>query len=134
MLVIRLQRTGKKHRANFRMVVAEKTAHVSKKFKEVLGSYNPHTKELNLKNPEKVQTLMDQGVQPSPTVNNLLIDKGIIKGEKVKAFNIPKKEEPKAEEAKPAPAAEAAPSEEAAAPETPAEQAPAETTEEAKAE
>ena len=30
----------------------------------------------------------------SPTVNNLLVDKGLIKTGKVKAFNIPKKAEP----------------------------------------
>jgi small subunit ribosomal protein S16 len=132
MLVIRLQRKGRKNRVNFRVVVAEKSAHVSKKFKEVLGSYNPHTKELSLRNPEKIQGLIEQGVQPSPTVNNLLIDKGIIKGEKVKAFNIPKKEEPKVEEAKPA----QAPAAEAPAEEKPVEAAPEEAapSEEAKAE
>ena len=127
MLVIRLQRTGKKNHAYFRVVIAEKTAHVSKKFKEILGSYNPHTKDLQIKNPERLQYWLDQHVQPSPTVNNLLVEKGLLKGEKVKAFSIPKKETP--DEETPAPAATDA----AATTEAPAEPA-AENTEAAPAE
>lgn len=97
MLTIRLQRTGRKNHSNFRVVVAEKTSHVSKKFLEVLGSYNPHKKELSLKNAERLQYWISKQVQLSPTVNNLLIEKGLLKGSKVKAFNVPKKEEPKEE-------------------------------------
>lgn len=92
MLTIRLQRTGKKKQADFRIVLAEKTAHVSKRFIEILGSYNPHKKAFNLKNPERLNYWLAQRVELSPTVNNLLVDKGLIKTGKVKAFNIPKKE------------------------------------------
>lgn len=111
MLTIRLQRTGKKNHANFRVVLAEKTAHVSKRFIEVLGSYNPHKKDLNIKNPERVKHWIEQHVELSPTVHNLFVDKGVISGQKkVKAFSVPKKkEEPKAEAA---PATEAPATEE----------------------
>jgi len=90
MLTIRLQRTGKKNAASFRIVVAEKTAPVSKSFKEILGVYNPRRKEFNLKNPERVQYWIAQHVEMSPTVHNLLISKGILKADKVKAFKVKK--------------------------------------------
>ena len=92
MLTIRLQRTGKKNASSFRIVVAEKTAHVSKKFHEVLGTYNPRKKEFNLKNSERVQYWISQHVEISATVHNLFVDKGILKEAKVKAFKIKKKE------------------------------------------
>jgi small subunit ribosomal protein S16 len=117
MLTIRLQRTGKRHYANYRVVVAEKTAHVTKRFHEVLGSYNPHTKDLQMKNPERLQHWIDQHVEFSPTVNNLLVEKGLLKADKVKAFNIPKK--PVVAEEAPSAPAPAAASEEAPAAEAP---------------
>lgn len=122
MLTIRLQRTGKKNASSFRIVVAEKTAHVSKKFHEVLGAYNPSKKQFSLKNPERVQYWIGQHVELSPTVHNLLVTNGIIKGEKVKAFKTPKKEAekeaPKEEAKTEAPVEEKAAEE--AAPEAPA--------------
>jgi ribosomal protein S16 len=95
MLTIRLQRTGKKNLANFRVVVAEKAAHVSKKIHEILGSYNPHKKELNLKNPERLNHWISQNVSISETVHNLLVEKGLLKSEKVQARRLVKKEAPK---------------------------------------
>ncbi len=115
MLTIRLQRTGRKNQANFRVVVAEKTAAVSKKFLEVLGSYNPHKKEFSLKNGERLQYWISQKVEFSPTVHNLLVEKGLLKAGKVKAFNVPKKTEAAENKADAAASAEAAPKEEAAA-------------------
>ena len=97
MLTIRLQRTGTKNAASFRIVVAEKTAHVSKKFVEVLGSYNPRNKAFAIKSPERLEYWLTHNAVMSPTVNNLLVDKGLVKKDKVKAFNVPKKE--KVEEA-----------------------------------
>lgn len=100
MLTIRLQRTGKKNQAQFRVVLAEKEASVSKKFAEVLGSYNPHKKIFNISNPDRVNYWISQNVDISPTVHNLLVTQGILKAGKVKSFNIPKKkEEAKAEQA-----------------------------------
>lgn len=91
MLTIRLQRTGTKNAASFRIVVAEKSQHVSKKFAEVLGHYNPRNKEFNIKNTERLNYWLSHNIDLSPTVNNLLVTKGLKKGDKVKAFNIPKK-------------------------------------------
>lgn len=123
MLTIRLQRAGKKNRPEYRLVLAEKTAASQKKFVEVLGSYNPHSKALALKNEERLQYWIGQHVEVSPTVHNLLVTKQVISGNKVKAFALPKKETP-AEEAPAEATAEAtdAPTaEETAAPEAPAE-------------
>ncbi len=112
MLTIRLQRAGKKNHSHFRVVLAEKTSHVSKKFQEILGSYNPHNKELVVKNAEKLQYWIDQNINISPTVHNMLVTKGILKADKVKAFNIPKKPveavKPEATPAAEAPKAETA--------------------------
>ncbi len=132
MLTIRLQRAGKKNKADFRVVLAEKTAASQKKFTEVLGSYNPHTKALNIRSQERLNYWVDeQHVEISPTVRNLLVTKELIKGSKTKAFTIPKKEVVAEETPAETPAAEATETVEAtdAAPETttPEETAPAET-------
>ena len=120
MLIIRLQRTGKKNQADFRIVLAEKTAPVEKKFAEVLGTYNPRKKTFVVKQ-DRVKYWLDQHVALTPTVNNLFVTHGVLSGSKVKAFSVPKKPAPAAAaEGKPAePAAE-----QAAA--TPAGQAPSE--------
>jgi len=90
MLTIRLQRTGKKNQADFRIVLAEKEAPVKKKVVEVLGSYNPRKKNFQVKE-ERLKYWLEQRVQVSPTLQNLLITKNLFAGAKVKAFNIPKK-------------------------------------------
>lgn len=93
MLTIRLQRAGKKNKPEYRIVLAEKTAASQKKFTEVLGAYNPHTKALIIRNQERMNYWIDeQHVELSATVRNLLVTKEIIKGSKVKAFTVPKKE------------------------------------------
>lgn len=92
MLKIRLARTGKKNKAQFRLVVAEKTRAVSKKFVEILGHYNPHSKEKVFKK-ERIQYWISQGAQPSATVHNFLVDAGIIKGKKVTSWKPKKKSE-----------------------------------------
>ncbi len=93
MLTIRLQRAGKKNKADYRIVLAEKTAASQKKFTEIMGSYNPHTKTLLIRNQDRLNYWVnEQHVEISATVRNLLISKEIIKGDKTKAFTIPKKE------------------------------------------
>jgi small subunit ribosomal protein S16 len=125
MLTIRLQRAGKKHQTLFRVVLADKTAAASKKFQEVLASYNPHTKELVVKDQERLNYWIGQKVALSPTVHNLFVSQNIISEPKIKAFSIPKKPVEAA-----APEAPAAPAQEAPA-ETPTEDAPAEAPAEA---
>jgi small subunit ribosomal protein S16 len=106
MLTIRLQRTGKRNQADFRIVIAEKEAPVNKKILEILGSYNPRKKVFVVKNDERLKYWISQNVQISPTVHNLFVTNKVLEGGKVKSFTIPKKEAAK-EEAKPAAAAEA---------------------------
>lgn len=120
MLTIRFQRTGKRNRPEFRVVVAPKTAAAQKKFTEILGNYNPRTKELVIKNQERLQYWLSQRLQISPSVQNLFVSKQLVEGAKVKAFALPKKAA--APETAPA-APAAAPAEAAPAPE--AEAAPA---------
>ncbi len=120
MLTIRLQRTGKKNQADFRIVLAEKEAPVKKKIVEVLGSYNPRKKDFKVKE-ERLNYWISQKVEMSETMHNLLVSKSLIQAPKVKAFSIPKKPQAAAaaKPAEPAGAAEAAPaSAEPAAPET----------------
>lgn len=99
MLKIRLQRFGKKNSPSFRVVLVEHTAPPRGKFQEILGFYNPRTKEKNFKK-ERIEHWLSKGVQLSPTIHNLLIDAGILKEPKIKVWKAKKKpEEPKPEEA-----------------------------------
>lgn len=73
MLKIRLQRTGKRGQAYFRVVVLEHTKKPRGKFLELLGNYDPHKKVLNAKI-DRVEYWVSKGAQVSPTVNNLLVN------------------------------------------------------------
>jgi small subunit ribosomal protein S16 len=82
MLKIRLQRVGRRNHAEFRVVVSEHTrTTTSSKYVDLLGSYSPHTNTAQL-NQERVQYWLAKGAQPSGTVHNLLITKGILEGKK----------------------------------------------------
>lgn len=129
MLTIRLQRAGKKNKPEYRVVLADKTAAAQKKFTEILGSYNPHTKALNIRSQERLSYWMDeQHVPLSATVQNLFVTKEIIKGSKTKAFTIPKKEVVAEEPAAEAPAETPTEAAEVAPVEEPVAEAPVETS------
>ena len=135
MLKIRLQRIGKKHEPVFRIVVGRsQNGPKSGKFIEVLGSYDPRSKNQNTLNKERVQAWIAQGAQVSDTVHNLLVSEKVIDKKKVNALpkkTAPKKEvvaEEKAPEAPAAPVVEVAPEVEAVA-ETPVEEAAPEVVE-----
>ncbi len=82
MVVMRLQRVGRKGHAEFRVVVVERTrAASSPNCVEVLGSYSPHTDTVSL-NKERVTYWLGQGVQPSDTVHNLLVSEKLLAGPK----------------------------------------------------
>ncbi len=91
MLTIRLQRTGKKNQADFRIVLAEKHKSVSKKFKEILGSFNPRKKLFRIISEARVKELIEQNVNISPTVHNLFVSQSLLQGNKVQSFKIKKK-------------------------------------------
>lgn len=94
MLKIRLNRVGKKNRASFRVTVADSRRAPGGKFIEILGHYDPLTKE-KVFNKERINYWISKGAQTSPTINNFLVDAGIIKGEKVVAWKPKKKDEGK---------------------------------------
>lgn len=100
MLMIRLARIGKKNKPFYRVIVSPKQRDLYGRSVEILGSYNPHTKELKVNN-EKTNYWIEHGAQMSPTVNNLLIEKKVITGKKVKASR-PRKPKKGQSEAKPA--------------------------------
>ena len=77
MLVIRLQRTGRKGHAQFRVVVQDsRRTPTSGKVVALLGSYNPHTKTVQI-DTEKAATYMNNGAQPSERVARLLQSEGV---------------------------------------------------------
>jgi small subunit ribosomal protein S16 len=78
MLVIRMQRTGRKGHAQFRVVVQDsRRTPSSGRIVANLGSFDPHTKQTTL-NKEKAEQYLSNGAQPSDRVIRLL------KAEKVK--------------------------------------------------
>jgi small subunit ribosomal protein S16 len=77
MLVIRMQRTGRKGHAMFRVVVQDsRRTPTSGKIVAPLGSYDPHAKSVQL-NKERAQFYLDHGAQPSERVARLLKTEGI---------------------------------------------------------
>lgn len=77
MLAIRMQRTGRKGHAQFRIIVQDaRKSPKSGKVVELLGNYNPHTKDINLKK-DLSQTYMNNGAQPSNTVARIFKQEGL---------------------------------------------------------
>ena len=83
MLVIRLTRVGKKNSPSYRVVVADKKRAVKRKFIEIIGNYNPTLmpKQLVI-DKERALFWVEKGAQPSDTVNNLMVNLGILAKEK----------------------------------------------------
>ncbi len=77
MLVIRMQRTGRKGHAQFRVVVQDsRRTPTSGRIVASLGNFNPHSKETNL-NKEKISFYLEHGAQPSDRVARLLQAEGV---------------------------------------------------------
>ena len=129
---LRLARHGSKKRPYYRIVAANAEARRDGRYLEAVGTYEPilDPPSVTLKR-ERVTFWLDQGAQPTPTVNNIL--KQFMEAEDLPSFGrrkaVPKVEAKKVEA--PAPVekeekAEEAPKEEAAAEEAPKEEAPKE--------
>jgi len=103
---------GKVNKAQYKVVLQEKTVAPGGRHVEILGSYDPHSKQAVLKD-ERIKYWIEKGAQLSDTVHNLFASKGLI-AEKKRPVKMPKKvEEAKPEEAKTeAPVAENKPVEE----------------------
>ena len=77
MLVIRMQRTGRKGHAQFRIVVQDsRRTPTSGKIVAALGSFNPHAKTVIL-DKEKAQLYLNNGAQPSERAARLLKEEGV---------------------------------------------------------
>ena len=108
MLVIRLQRTGRKNIAAYRLVCTEKNAPPKGKVKEYLGHYlptrNPHVFEFRK---DRIEHWLSVGAKPSNTVARLLTHGGMTGLEK-SILQYTKKRRKKQKEEKAAPEAKAA--------------------------
>jgi len=83
MVRIRLFRVGKKNQPFFKIVVIDRKAPPrGGRPVEILGFYNPLTKERSLKK-DRILYWISVGAKPSDTVYNLLIKGGILKGKKI---------------------------------------------------
>ncbi len=71
MQVIRLARGGRSKYPTYRIVAAESARAATGKFIEILGNYNPHTKELTIKREETLKRI-GYGARPSNSVIKLL--------------------------------------------------------------
>ncbi len=130
MLAIKLSKTGKTNKKMFRLIISEKGRDPYGEALEILGSYNPHSKELAAK-ADRINYWLSKGAQMTASVNNLLVEKKIIEGKKAVASKAGKPSEKrlnqvkakadkkKAAEATPAPT----PVAEEVAPEAPVEAA-----------
>src|SRR3989344_7063623 len=84
MLAIRFVRIGKKSYPLYRIVVMEKSKNPRSSYLENLGTYNPHTKEKNIKK-DRVEYWLSKGAELSATIHNLFVDQGLVKAKKVRA-------------------------------------------------
>ncbi|MDD5547330.1 MAG: 30S ribosomal protein S16 [Candidatus Pacebacteria bacterium] len=106
MLMIRLQRRGKKHQATFRLVVGEKRSKLKGEQLEELGWFDPNQNKSSF-NKERISYWLGVGAKLSVTANNVLVDAKVINGKKLAAHKNSKKKEGEKEAAKPAEAAAA---------------------------
>lgn len=91
MLMVRLQRVGRKHEPVFRLVLTDsKNSPKSGKFLEILGNFDARRGDKSEFKADRIKHWVSNGAQVSDTVHNLLIDKKIIEGKKIN--KLPKKQ------------------------------------------
>lgn len=140
MLAIRLQRVGRKGYAQYRLIAqdAQRSPRSGRVIANI-GSYNPHTKAVQI-DKESVSQYLQNGAQPSPRVVRLLQAEGMVmpdwvepssksKKRSVKHANKLRKNKPAAPAEAVAPTEEEAPAEAAAESTTEAEATPDESSE-----
>jgi small subunit ribosomal protein S16 len=105
MLMIRLQRTGRKHEPTFRVVLTDsKNGPKSGKYLKNLGWYDTRLKNDAAKQLDvaEIKKFMANGAKLSLTLHNFLISQKVIEGKKLNALpkkTVQKREEPAAEKA-----------------------------------
>ena len=139
MLMMRLQRVGRKNDPSYRIVVTDKrTGPKSNKHVAIIGSYNPKMSHIQL-DVDAAKDWLSKGVQPSDTVHNILVKQKVIDAKTINPLPrkspivdeeaLAKKAEEEAAAAEAAkaeaeaPAEEETPAETEEAPEAPAEEA-----------
>ncbi len=75
MVRIRLARAGAKKKPFYRIVAADQRMKRDGRFLEKLGTYNPITKELDIKK-ENIEKWLSNGASASDSVTKLLIKEG----------------------------------------------------------
>jgi small subunit ribosomal protein S16 len=103
MLTIKMARKGKKGMPMYRLIISEKGRDTYGPAQEILGSYNPHNKHLDVK-ADRVKYWISVGAQMTGVVNNLFIEHKVIEGTKLRVSRLSKKSrvalKKKADEAK----------------------------------
>ncbi|MFA6304573.1 MAG: 30S ribosomal protein S16 [Patescibacteria group bacterium] len=89
MLSIRFSRTGKKKQPYFRVILTEKQKDPWGKYIELLGNYNPRSKETNLKT-DRIKYWLSVGAQATTSIHNLLVKVGAIEGKKKNPVRVSK--------------------------------------------
>jgi small subunit ribosomal protein S16 len=103
MLMLRLQRVGRKNHAEFRVVVTEKTrGPKSANYLEIVGHYSPHTNVATV-DEARITHWIGMGAQVSDTLHNILVTNKVLKGKKK---NVLPKKTPIVKEVAATPAAE----------------------------
>ena|SRR3989344_4734408 len=82
MIMIRLQRIGKKKEPHYRVVLTEKTTSPKGKFIELLGNYDSRSKTKSFEK-DRITYWISKGAKVSDTVTNLLVNEKIIEGKKI---------------------------------------------------
>lgn len=77
MLKIRLARAWKKNSPFFKIVLTEHTRPTKSGFKEVLGFYNPMSKEFKINDLEKIKKYLSTWTQFTPRVEKLMKDNNL---------------------------------------------------------
>ncbi|MFA6099784.1 MAG: 30S ribosomal protein S16 [Patescibacteria group bacterium] len=97
MLVIRLTRVGKKKQPEYRFIISEKARDPWGRALEILGQYNPRSKPVSIVlKKDRIEYWISKGAQCSDTVWNILVDQGVVKGDKRKVVSISKRRKEKA--------------------------------------
>ena len=90
MLKILLQRIGRKNDPAFRVVLTNsKNSTKSGKFLEIVGTYNPKTKEKSFKE-DRIKYWISKGAKTSDTVHNFLVDQKVILDKKINVLPMKK--------------------------------------------
>lgn len=92
MVKLKLARVGKKKQPEYRIIVVEQGRDPWGTTNEIIGHYSPLMKEnaITLKE-DRVKYWLGVGAQPTDTLRNMFIDKGLMAGKKARTVTITKR-------------------------------------------